>query len=243
MNCGGTRTVSYVAQPRNSVVENFIAQPASAAGKQAWIALLKSRYADIGALNSAWSSGYTSFDGNEPTSLLNTNSVTTAAADGDKDAFLRQIADQYYKVTTNAIRARDPNHLILGDRHLPPPQYKAVIEAAQPYVDVNSINLYNRNFNFSSPDLSSVDQAGVWGNKPVLITEFTARAADSGLPSNFGNPGPILPTQDGRADAIVPSSMTCSSVPTLLVSIGSPMPTIRRWASGWIRATTGGWWM
>lgn len=191
----------YIAQPRNSVVENFIAMPGTAAGKQAWVALLKSHYGDIATLNAAWGSSYSSFDGAEATSLRNTGSVITPAADGDKDNFLRQIATQYYSVTSNAVRARDPNHLILGDRHLPPPQYKAVLEAAQPYIDVQSVNVYNRNFNFAAPDLTSVDQAGVWGKKPVLITEFTARAADSGLPSSFGNPGPILPTQDGRADA------------------------------------------
>ncbi len=191
----------YVAQPHNTVVENYIALPASAAGKRAWVNLLTSRYASIGALNAAWGSGYTSFNGNEATSLLNTTSITNPAADDNKDAFLRQIADRYYSVTSSSVRARDPNHLILGDRHLPPPQFRAVVEAAQPYIDVQSVNVYNRNFNYAAPDLTTVDQAGVWGNKPVLITEFTARAADSGQPNNFGSPGPILPTQDSRADA------------------------------------------
>ena len=52
---------------------------------------------------------------------------------------LKALATQYYKVTHEAIRRYDPNHLILGDR------YEAnelltieIMEAARPYVDVLS---------------------------------------------------------------------------------------------------------
>ncbi len=191
----------YRPEPRPSVVENYIALPRTAAGKQAWVNSLRARYASIDALNKAWGTGYTSFNGEEDSSLLNVTQVTAALADDDKDKFLFQLASEYYRITSSAIRARDPHHLLLGDRHLPPPQLKPVIDAAAQYMDVQSINVYNSRFNHFIPELNWADQIGSWSNKPVLITEYDVRGTDSGLPNGFRNPGPPVPSQDARADA------------------------------------------
>ena len=52
---------------------------------------------------------------------------------------LQEMATQYYKVTHDAIRRYDPNHLILGDRYeANEPLPMEVVEGAMPYVDVLS---------------------------------------------------------------------------------------------------------
>ncbi|MCP5114921.1 MAG: agarase, partial [bacterium] len=52
---------------------------------------------------------------------------------------LEDLAGRYYKVTHDAIRRYDPNHLILGDRYeANAPLPIQVVRAAMPYVDVLS---------------------------------------------------------------------------------------------------------
>ena len=52
---------------------------------------------------------------------------------------LSALARQYYKVTHDAVRRYDPNHLILGDRYeANAPFTMEIIEGARPYVDVLS---------------------------------------------------------------------------------------------------------
>ena len=58
---------------------------------------------------------------------------------------LGKMATQYYRITHDAIRRYDPNHLILGDRYegrsaLP----DEILEAAVPYVDVLSFQYFSR---------------------------------------------------------------------------------------------------
>ena len=52
---------------------------------------------------------------------------------------LTALTAQYYKVTHDAVRRYDPNHLILGDRYeANAPLTMDIIEGARPYVDVLS---------------------------------------------------------------------------------------------------------
>ena len=54
----------------------------------------------------------------------------------------RLVAERYFALTTAAIKAADPNHLVLGCRFAVPPP-KAVIEAAGRHLDVISFNCYD----------------------------------------------------------------------------------------------------
>ncbi|EXU92677.1 hypothetical protein P354_15225 [Streptomyces noursei PD-1] len=86
---------------------------------------------------------------------------------------LPAIAEAYYRITTEAIRRHDPNHLILGDRYgtragVP----EVVLDAMAPHVDVLSVQT------FPGPDPASLDaaleQIGRWHertNRPVLIAD------------------------------------------------------------------------
>ncbi|MEM1122945.1 MAG: agarase [Bacteroidota bacterium] len=61
-----------------------------------------------------------------------------------QEAFIK-MARQYYRVTHDAIRRYDPNHLILGDRYeANEPLHPLLFEAAQPYVDVFSFQDFRK---------------------------------------------------------------------------------------------------
>lgn len=110
----------------------------------------------------------------------------------DCDAFAALVADRYFELTTAAIKAADPNHLVLGCRFAYPPP-AAVIDAAGHHVDVISFNCYG-------PDANAAIDAYAVTGKPCLIGEFSFRAADSGLPNTNGA-GPQVATQAERADS------------------------------------------
>lgn len=113
-----------------------------------------------------------------------------SAADGE--AFAGVTADRYFELTVAAIKAADPNHLVLGCRFaIPPPP--SVIAAAGRHLDVISFNCYG-------PDASGALDAYATTGKPCLIGEFSFRSADSGLPNTNGA-GPIVGTQAERAAA------------------------------------------
>jgi len=108
------------------------------------------------------------------------------------DAFAGLVGQRYFETTCAAIKAADPNHLILGSRfaYVPPP---GVVEAAARHCDVISINCYDVD---ASPVIDAYRDTG----KPCLVGEFSFRSADSGLPNTNGA-GPLVPTQAERAAA------------------------------------------
>jgi agarase len=130
---------------------------------------------------------------------------------GDPHGFLRALATRYFKVTTDAVRAADPHHLILGVKMITQLAAREVLEAAAPYVDVFSVDDYTL-----LPGLDEQVQAA-WGpfvprdatlrafyealHKPLIVTEYSFRAADSGLPNTWPPIFPTLPTQADRARA------------------------------------------
>ncbi len=113
--------------------------------------------------------------------------------EADKAAFLELVAREYFKTCSTAIRKADPNHLILGCRfagYAPDPVLKALRES----VDLVSYNDYSH----AAPTERLKHIAEVTG-KPVMVTEFSFRAMDSGLPNKKGAGIPVA-TQQDRAD-------------------------------------------
>jgi hypothetical protein len=88
------------------------------AGHTAKIALrdfLAKRYEkNIARLNAAWATDLRSFDEILQRNQLDEPNVETVRT--DKAAFLALVAQRYFSCTTKAIRAIDPDHLILGCR-------------------------------------------------------------------------------------------------------------------------------
>ena len=82
--------------------------------------------------------------------------------------FAALVAERYFKLTCAAIRAADPDHLVLGCRfaYVPSP---GVIKAAARHTDVISLNCYDI-------DASPVIDAYAATGKPCLIGEFSFRS-------------------------------------------------------------------
>ena len=107
--------------------------------------------------------------------------------------FSGRVAEQYFRVASQAIRRHDPNHLILGVR-FGGMVFEPVARAMNGYVDVASVNEYRVT---PGRELRSLHE---WSGRPVLLTEFSFKAQDAGVPSDTSASVPLA-TQADRADA------------------------------------------
>ena len=199
-------------------VDAFMKLPAGAPGKLALQALLAERYGgDLTAFNTAWRLSLASFDAIQTLDALSTNfRRDSAQAQADRVAFRARVADRYFHVVHDALRAIDPAMLILGARFLAYSTAPDTVAAAAPWVDVLSINPYEWNDSWFAAAQSSavvnglypvpelladVDAMYATAGKPMLISEFGYRADDVGLPNSTPPTYPKLPDQGARADA------------------------------------------
>lgn len=152
-----------------------LASPADQPAKKALGDGLKAKYADIGKLNAAWSTTFTSWN-----ALLDSRSVPPGnAAHEDLQQFNRRLAETYFRVIREVIKEAAPNNLYLGcrfDFHFYPAEQPGndwLVRTAGQFCDVISFNRYR----FSAKDL--VPPKGV--DKPVMIGEFHFGALDRGM--------------------------------------------------------------
>ena len=175
----------------------YYAMPADAPGKIELVDFLRDRYSDdISAFNSVW--GMVLADFNE---LLPLTQIEPVSFDPDKaadrDAFLYMVADHFFSVCHDAIRAVDTNHLILGARFVSWVIPKPVAEAIVNYTDVVSINhykvwpIYHGAFSWLQDllrwyhtDDMLIEFYQATG-KPIMISEFSCRGMDSNLPNTW----------------------------------------------------------
>ena len=126
--------------------------------------------------------------------------------DPDKEEFLQMVAEEYFRQCRDAIRRYDPNHLIIGCRFggyvLPP-----VLAAMRSHVDLVSYNDYGQ-----EPPLDKLRSISSATGKPVMITEFSFKALDSGLPNTRGAARP-LQTQAERAERFTHYVQGLASLP------------------------------
>ena len=114
--------------------------------------------------------------------------------DENRSAFLEYACDTYFKITTTAIRAVDPNHMILGARyHTAAYNFPPVFTAAGRYCDIISVNYYGA----WTPSDKLMDMWLKNAQKPFIITEWYAKAEDSGM-ANVGGAGWLVHTQKDR---------------------------------------------
>ena len=93
----------------------------------------------------------------------------------ERTGFLGKVAEEYFKVTTEAVRAADPKHLILGARFAGPTP-RPVIVACGHYCDVISVNSYSKSGDF---DFELFDTVYALTKRPVMLTEFSYRAMEN----------------------------------------------------------------
>ena len=89
----------------------------------------------------------------------------------EEDAYAAIMAERYFSVVTTAIRAVDPNHMILGPRlNKSWNRIQAFHEAAGRHLDIVALNHYHR-WGSRSNELENIAK---WTDRPLLLSEFYA---------------------------------------------------------------------
>ena len=153
--------------------------------------------------------------------------VKGAASPDVKLDFLRLAAERYFGVASAAIRRHDPNHLVMGARFAGiGGAHDAVWEIAGKYCDLVTFNIYpwadlDRNTVFVHRGANAPRVADAFAERlaivkrPMLITEWSFPALDSGLPCTAGA-GQRFRTQKERTAATELFAKTMLSSPGLL---------------------------
>jgi hypothetical protein len=175
----------------------YFAFPSNAPGKIALVEWVEDRYAgDVAAFNAVWDMGITAF-----ADLYSTTTIAAVTFDddmaADREAFAGYVAEHYFATVHDAIRAVDTNHLILGCRFVSWVTPVQVAEAATAYVDVVSINHYLPYpvfidlITWVAPRVGIMQTTDMLADyydligKPIVISEFSVRGMDSGLPNTW----------------------------------------------------------
>jgi len=115
-------------------------------------------------------------------------------ADADRDEFMGHVFGRYLEITTQAIRRHDPKHMCLGSRfHSNEKRGQAVFREAGRFLDAISVNYYG----VWGPQPATLADWTRWSGKPVMITEWYVKGADTPLKNTTGA-GWIVPTQRDR---------------------------------------------
>jgi len=163
--------------------EDLYRRVASPHCARALLAFLSHKYAgDIDRLNTAWGTHFASFeelDAHRPDPVLRRGPVYE-----DFREFSREIVKKHVEVTLRIIREEDPGRLVFSQRFM-----LSGLGEAMGYLDLFAaydgiaVNLYPAN---QPPGLSEAEKAVLRSvhektRKPILITEWSIPALDSGL--------------------------------------------------------------
>lgn len=211
------------------IFPSYIAMPPEAPGKQKLVSLFKERYASFDEFRRVWDTSASSWDVLAAETSL--SAIDEEKAQSDREALVLEVARRYFKLTSEALRANDPNHLVLGCRFVWVLAPKPAVQAAGEYCDVVTINYYepggmgevalfasSRNSMRIRTDLSFKAFHEI-AKKPLMITEFSFRGMDSGMPNTYPPPiliQPTVATQKIRADKFEECATTWMSQPYFL---------------------------
>ncbi|MBO5255487.1 MAG: hypothetical protein J6B07_06650 [Opitutales bacterium] len=189
-------------QPKDySTAMRILTCPKTQKSKQVFMLMLKDKYVEIDALNTAWKSNYKNWD-----SFLNTVNFVPKTEQGKADmlAFEIKFYERYFSVCRSAVKAVAPDTLYIGCRFAWGNQ--TVAKVASRYCDVVSYNLYRDNVvGFSLPKGSE--------DKPVIVGEFHFGNQDGGI---FG--GGLRPrkTMKDRVDSYEAYVISALENPTIV---------------------------
>jgi len=170
--------------------EGYVAMPADAPGKARLVEFFSNRYASVESFNKVWKPRLESWTELSEVSKLTSRRRKKARA--DREDFTLEVARQYFKITTDAVHARDPGRLVLGCRFMPYSVPKVVVQACGEYSDVVSINFYEQKWGAKlffwwkkgsidrMPQRMDLSAFYAAGDRPLMVTEFTSRLKAKG---------------------------------------------------------------
>ena len=144
-----------------------------------------------------------------------------------KLAFLRRAAELYFEGACAAIRRADPNHLVMGARFAGVSGANPVVWEVSgrhcdlvtfncyPWADIDRNIVYNDAWGRRDPVGEAFARVYSLVKKPLLVTEWSFPALDSGLPCTKGA-GQRFPTQKGRTAATELFAKTMLSMPFVI---------------------------
>jgi hypothetical protein len=172
-----------------SLAKGALASPPEQPAKIAVLESLRSKYDTIETLNDAWDTEYDSWD------AVSENKTPPSVEAGEESPLYQDlvelyslIAEQYFRVVSDAVHEAAPEGLYLGCRFSN--DNETAVRAAEKYVDVISFNRYRP----SVADLTLPESIDM----PVIIGEFHFGALDRGMLHTGLQP---VEDQDARAAA------------------------------------------
>jgi len=195
----------------------YAREPALNYTKQQWMRMLRARY------GGDWQHFLADFvppaNVEDWRDLLRARDITQLRVGGHGIAAVRQwtfvIADLYYHMVRDSLRAADPDALFLGDR-LPIYYDPVAVRAAAPYVDVISTN-----YNADSPEgwiapyyFSGLHQLG--RGKPVMVSEWFYAARENRTGNRNNGHLMTVQTQAERAAGARAASLNYARITDLL---------------------------
>ncbi len=145
---------------------------ATSPAKRAFLAQLQKRYASVEQLNASWQTQFADWS-----ALLESPfrppADFSAPMREDLGAFVKTLAEQYFRTVRDALKRYDPSHLYLGTRFA---WYtREGVEACAEFCDVLSFNIYRPRV--EAAQWSFLDEF----SKPVIVGEFHMGAIDRGM--------------------------------------------------------------
>lgn len=180
---------------------------------------------DVATLNRAWGLRLESLD--EILAMEELPARDSDAAAADKKAFAALCADRYFSIFTRAVRDADPDHMILGCRFAGGRASDVVWASAGKHCEMLTFNYYgtvdldreialdHRNQATSVPLPEAFAEFHRMGGRPMMVTEWSFPALDSGLPCTKGA-GQRFRTQGERAKASEIFARTILGIPFMV---------------------------
>lgn len=199
------------------LINEIFKKPAGHDAKTALLAFLRKRHRTVEKFNAAWGTRYSGF-----AALADSTDVPpgdTDEAAKDKELFLAMVAERYFRTAVEAIRRYDPNHLILGCRFWGKAP-KVAWRAAGKHLDVVSTNYYgpvDLEAGTAEPIREDLVRFSEMTGRPMMVTEWSYPALDSGLPCRHGA-GQRLDTQEQRARAFAVFQRMVAGLPFIVGS-------------------------
>ena len=116
----------------------------------------------------------------------------------DRYEFIAFAFERYYRIVAKTVHKYDPHHLYLGSRinyHQGEFDNPYFWKMLAPYHDVVSVNFYGQ----WGVDARQMAQWDAWAGRPILLTEWYAKAMDVPGLANLHGAGWLVHTQEDRA--------------------------------------------
>jgi hypothetical protein len=137
---------------------------------------LKARYGNVERLNALWGTSAAAFGELSWPAKRDDENRLSAVARQDMEEFRAEFADTWYRKWAAAVRAADPNHLVLGSRLHQGNRPDDVYAACAKHMDVVSFNHYD-----VEPPVEEFARFAKIADKPMMVGEYGFHSFDYGL--------------------------------------------------------------